>query len=364
MTPVTSEGRRRRYADLSSKLALLDDRELAALVAKAGRRGWGTSGAVTLDDPTDRVFVKRMPITDLERRHRHATRNLHRLPAFYNYGVGSAGFGVARELAVHVKTTGWVLADEIETFPLLLHARVLPRRARKNDEWSSGPDYVRYWNGSKRIGAYVEARTQATEELCLVLEHVEHTLSPWLAEHQGQAPRALGQLCDTLTFLHERGVLHLDAHFHNVVTDGERIHLTDLGLALDRDFDLSADDRRFFDTHQHYDYGEAISNLGALLVELLDRAPAADRQQVNELLDLPETGRRAGPLVRNLERVLERGLLDLDDALVDLVLRYREVIVWMWTFFGELQRNPRKDTPFDDAHLGRLIDDAGGLPRA
>ena len=360
---MTSEERRRRYADLSSRLALLDDRELAALIRPAGRRGWGTSGTVALDGADDRVFVKRMPVTDLERTHRNSTRNVHQLPAFYSYGVGSAGFGVARELAVHVKTTGWVLADEIETFPLLLHARVLPRRPHKTDEWSSGPDYVRYWNGSKRIGAYIESRNQATEELCLVLEHVDHTLAPWLAEHQDQAPNALGQLCDTLTFLHERGVLHLDAHFHNVVTDGARVHLTDLGLALDRAFDLSANERHFFDTHEHYDFGEAISNLGAVLVHLLDHGPPADKQRVCDLLDLPETGRRAGPLVRNLERVLDRGLLEVDDALVDLVLRYREVIVWMWTFFGELQHNRRKDTPFDDAHLRRLIDDAGGLPR-
>jgi hypothetical protein len=363
MATVTSQERRRRYADLSSRLALLDDRQLANLARTAGRHGWGTSGTASLDE--DRVFIKRMPITDLERTHGHSTRNVHRLPAFYNYGVGSAGFGAARELAVHVKTTGWVLADEIETFPLLLHARVLPRRPGKPEPWSSGEEYVRYWNNSKRIGAYIDARNHATQELCLVLEHVPHTLSPWLAEaeHQAEAPRALGQLCDTITFLHDRGVLHLDAHFHNVVTDGRRIHLTDLGLALDRSFELSDADRRFFDAHQHYDYGEAIANLGALLVHVLDHGPPANKAEVRALLDLPETGRRAGPLVRNLERVLDRGLLDLDPAIVELVLRYREVIVWMWTFFGELQANRRKDTPFDDAHLRGLIDDAGGLPK-
>jgi hypothetical protein len=289
---------------------------------------------------------------------------VHQLPTFYNYGVGSAGFGVARELAMHVKTTGWVLAGDIQTFPLLLHARVLPRRPNTRDEWTTGPDYVRYWNGSKRVGAYVEARTNATEELCLVLEHVPHTLEPWLAANQADAPKALGQLCDTLTFLHQHGVLHLDAHFHNVVTDGRHIHLTDLGLALDREFQLSPQERDFFDTHQHYDFGEAIANLGALLVHLLDAGPPETRREVHELLDLPDTGRRAAPLTRGLERVLDRGLLDVAPALADLVLRYREVIVWMWTFFGDLQANPRKDTPFDDDDLRRHLDAAGGLPSA
>ncbi len=116
-----SQERRHRFASLSSRLALLDDRSLAALVPSSGRSGWGASSTATLGDDT--VFVKRIPVTALETAHRHSTRNWFRLPMFYNYGVGSAGFGAYRELAVHVKTTGWVLTDETHAFPMLLHAR-------------------------------------------------------------------------------------------------------------------------------------------------------------------------------------------------------------------------------------------------
>lgn len=73
---------------------------------------------------SEKVFVKRIPLTDLGHENPFSARNLYSLPTFYNYGVGSAGFGAFRELFAHAKTTNWVLAGEIETFPLLSHYRI------------------------------------------------------------------------------------------------------------------------------------------------------------------------------------------------------------------------------------------------
>lgn len=98
-----SRERRRRFATFSGRLALLDDRSLAALLPSAGPSGWGVSGTAVLDEHP--VFVKRIPVTALEAAHRHSTKNRFQLPVFYNYGVGSAGFGAYRELATHVKNT-------------------------------------------------------------------------------------------------------------------------------------------------------------------------------------------------------------------------------------------------------------------
>ena len=360
--PTDTVERRRRFADLSAKLALLDDEAMTTLAHASGRGGWGTSCAVTLGE--DQLFIKRVPVTALEAAHRHSTKNRHRLPAFYNYGVGSAGFGAYRELAAHVKTTGWVLAGETDTFPLLLHARVLPRRASSSDGWVDGPEYVRYWNSSKRIGAFIQARAAADEDLCLILEHVPHTMQTWLLDHQAAAPALLGQLCDTLTLLHDREVLHLDAHYSNVVTDGRRVRLTDFGLVLDAAFELSKSEEEFFAAHQHYDFGEAIANLGSLLVALMDRRTEDERTRIADVAAIAPGGKRAAALTIALERLLDEGVLEVDPVLTDLVVRYRDVIVFMWTFFNALQLNRRKDTPFDDAGLARLIDEAGGLPTA
>ena len=40
-----------------------------------------------------KIFVKSIPLTDLEHRNLFSTKNLYNLPLFYNYGVGSAGMG-------------------------------------------------------------------------------------------------------------------------------------------------------------------------------------------------------------------------------------------------------------------------------
>ena len=71
------------------------------------------------------VLVKRIPLTDPERRPEHtgSTANLFGLPAFYRYGVGSTGFGARRELATHRTTTAWVRTGVSPRFPLLHHWR-------------------------------------------------------------------------------------------------------------------------------------------------------------------------------------------------------------------------------------------------
>lgn len=75
-----------------------------------------------------RVFIQRIRLTDIELRPQNvrSTANLFGLPLFYQYGVGSAGFGGWRELAVHTMTTNWVLGGEYEGLPLMYHWRVLP----------------------------------------------------------------------------------------------------------------------------------------------------------------------------------------------------------------------------------------------
>ena len=122
-------GRLATYGAVATHLSLLSDRRLGEVVAAASPLGSGIGGrSAELDIDGTRVFVKRVPLTDLELRPENvrSTANLFGLPMFYQYGVGSAGFGAWRELAVHTMTTGWVLGNEYEGFPLMYHWRVLP----------------------------------------------------------------------------------------------------------------------------------------------------------------------------------------------------------------------------------------------
>ena len=178
--------RRKTYFKLSSDIAQMENAQLRALFESSETiGGWGKHQTVQIGE-TD-VFVKRVQVTDLEYEAAFSTRNLYDLPLFYNYGVGSAGFGVFRELAMHVKTTNWVLAGEIANFPLMYHYRIMPRSsegAQVNEEQLAG--YVKYWGGNENVGRYWSDRVHASHEMVIFLEHFPHVLQPWLIEHQEQ----------------------------------------------------------------------------------------------------------------------------------------------------------------------------------
>ena len=117
------------YATASSHLALLSDLALKRMVDQAPQVRPGIGGtSATVEAEGVRVFVKQVPVTERELRpgNVRSTANLFGLPGFYQYGLGSAGFGAWRELAAHIMTTNWVLSDEHRAFALLYHWRLLP----------------------------------------------------------------------------------------------------------------------------------------------------------------------------------------------------------------------------------------------
>ena len=146
------EGRCENYYRISSQIALLDNEYLGSLFAASeSSTGWGRNHTIDIGD--SKVFVKRVPVTDSEHANLFTTRNLHDLPTYYNYGVGSAGFGVFRELVAHIKTTNWVLNGEIENFPLMYHYRIVPSPVNPQ---------VSIWSAMKGISSTGEAmRTSA-----------------------------------------------------------------------------------------------------------------------------------------------------------------------------------------------------------
>ncbi|HUP85404.1 MAG TPA: hypothetical protein VM143_07035 [Acidimicrobiales bacterium] len=363
MTPL--DVRRRRWSEQAGILVLLDDDELSRLVEGSRTLGWGASSTATLPDGSS-VFVKRLPLTELEHERTHSTRNHFRLPAVYQYGVGSAGFGAWRELAVHVTTTGWVIDGSCEGFPMLVHHRVMRRRGggagRDTGSWAESPEYVKYWNDSKRIAAFIEARRATPFELWLVLEFVPRRMFDWLREHQSSVGGVVDQLLTTIRFLHDHGVFHFDAHYGNVVTDGSMPLLTDFGLANDRAFHLSPTESAFLDRHRHYDFGETIYSAGNALLGLL--APMSREERKALLRRFRSNGpidqdRALDLLVSNVETLASENLLGLSPAYADVVARYRPVIQFMNAFFSTMRGNPRKNTFFDDSRLAGLLADAG-----
>jgi len=266
---VRLDERRRTYDLLAPRLAALSDDHLAALLAETG--SWpanihgNQSGVIEVEGA--KVFVKKIALTDLERTagNEGSTADLFNLPAFYHYGVGSAGFGAWRELRAYLRASAWALSSERPHFPLVYQWRVLPRTAPplSAEQLARLQRGVEHWERSDAVRARLEAITAAPASIVLFLEYVPKTLHEWLGNRlTGERPdraleatilRIYDQWRDTAAFMNERGMLHFDLNAYNLLTDGERLYAADFGLALCVDFDLSPAERAFFETHRLYD---------------------------------------------------------------------------------------------------------------
>lgn len=245
----------------------MSDTRLAGVVADAAPLGTGIGGnSSELEVGGIRTFVKRIPLTDIELRppNVRSTANHFGLPTSYHYGIGSAGFGAWRELAVHVMTTTWVLANRYPGFPVMYHWRVLPDSAPQGvaDEFGGVDGAVAYWENSPAVRERLEAIGRSRVSLVLFLEHVPQTL-------RAGAPREWwdAELVRGAAFMSSHGLVHFDAHFDNILTDGELIYFADFGLALSSAFDRSRDEADFLAEHLSYDHASVASKLLRRLVE-------------------------------------------------------------------------------------------------
>jgi hypothetical protein len=255
--------RAERHATVAGALERLDDTELAALLATATPAGAGIGGQIArLVVSGVPVVVKRVPLTALEVARGRSTANLFALPPCAHYGVSSPGLGAWRELVAHELTTAWVRDGECAGFPLLHHARVVPHRRAAELSADEARDVERQdaaWGRSPAMRERFVARYLAPAQLVLVLESIPHVLRDWLlAELRGGgAGAALAmverELSTLTTFMAARGFVHFDAHFQNILTDGEHLYLADFGQALSATFALSPEEQAFLARHVDFD---------------------------------------------------------------------------------------------------------------
>lgn len=266
-----------RHQRVSTTLLTLDMEGLASLVSSAptGAVSVGGGSSVLEVDGVP-VFVKRIPITDLELAHPRSTANLFDVPTLCQYGMfrlPGPGFSAWRELDANLVVTGGVLAGETESFPLLHHWRVLPGRPPVACEHQDVDAVVAQFGGAPGVRARLEALAGATFSLVLFSEYVPQALADWLTDPLGWAEPFEQQLFDVVAFLRSRELLHMDGHFANMRADDDRVHLVDFGLATSPRFDLSPAERDFAARHVDHDADYAAMRLVNWLITAVCGVP-------------------------------------------------------------------------------------------
>lgn len=271
------------YQTISTNLALLSNHDLGKLIEQEASSHLGVGGGATgfFEIDNTRVFYKKINLTDLERRPENvmSTKNIFDLPLYYQYGIGSAGFGAWRELSAHIMTTNWVLTGACPNFPLLYHWHVLPRqpKAFTAEDSKRLDEIVEYWGGSPAIRTRLEAIQNASASIVLFLEYIPNMLAQWLekklTEGDAVAKESVTmvekEIKTVTSFMQAHDLIHFDAHFGNILTDGHRLYFTDFGLALSSQFELSEAELNFFNAHRNYDRYETTTKLVLMIITSL-----------------------------------------------------------------------------------------------
>jgi hypothetical protein len=239
---------------------------------------------------------------------------------------------VWREVAANIMTTGWVLTDRCASFPLMYHWRVLPGTLPVAEEHADTERTVAYWDGSPEVRERLEAIARSTATVVMFLEHIPRDLDGWLIEQAAAGDAAVESACamverelrTAVSFMNANGLVHFDAHFRNILTDGRRLFLADLGLATSPHFELSEAERVFLDRHVGHDGCYAVT-------ELVNRLVAA-------LTDAEDWPARFA-LIR---RCAEDGHApDVPAAVAAIIKRYAPVAVVMNEFYRKLHGESR-----------------------
>ncbi len=283
--------RRSAHRAVSTSLSRLSDRALLEALETAEPLGAGIGGQTVLlrVDGTP-VFVKHLPLTELDRRPENvrSTANLFDLPMACHYGGrGGPGFGAWREVAVQAMTTDWVLAGEHEGFPLMYHWRVLPHSAPLPEELADIEAAVAYWGGAPQVRRRLEELERSSASIALFLEYLPQNVFQWLREQIAAGGAAADEACALLdrelesgiSFMNSRGVLHFDTHFQNLLTDGERVYFADYGLAISSRFELAKEELEFFERHQAYDRRYTAMSASQWLIAEVFGSGRAEREE-------------------------------------------------------------------------------------
>ena len=330
------------YSHVSTELALLSNHQLINLLEDVTPLGTGIGGNTSiLKINNTTVFVKKIPLTDIELQPKNilSTRNIFDLPMYCQYGIGSPGFGVWREVAAHIMSTNWVIAGECPNFPLMYHWRVLPSPVLSTNEMLNRDSA--YLNGIQEVRQRIQAIQTASNSIVIFLEYFPHNVHQWFAQELSKNNTTAEAACmmveknlKTITaFINSHDLLHFDAHFWNILTDGRQLYFSDFGLAISSKFELSDAEIDFFKKNHRYDQCYTMAHLAKwLLIECVSEDNWKSR--LHEYLE---------------ETVQE----NIPSTISTAIMRYAPLSITMNDFFERLKIAP-ESTSYPSEELDRL----------
>ena len=181
----------------------------------------------------------------------------------------------------------------------------------------------------------------ATEDIVLFLEYIPENLHAWLRKQIAIGGDAAESACTMVennlnsitSFINSRGLLHFDAHFTNILTDGHRLYFSDFGLAMCNRFELSEAESEFFMKHHNYDRCYTIAYFVEWILTEYFGAENWFTGKYNAVLHEYASG-KGKPLPAAIEKI---------------VMRYLPIAIVMNDFFLKLKEC--KSTPYPSREL-------------
>ncbi|MBO0895286.1 MULTISPECIES: phosphotransferase [Arthrobacter] len=184
-----------------------------------------------------------------------------------------------------------------------------------------------------QIQTKLAAIKDASKSMVFFLEYVPETLGAWvrrsLAEGTGATvfPQAVDQLLEATAWMNRQGFQHFDVHPGNILVRNGRLLFTDFGLALHKDFELTAEEEASMPAHDGFDRDSALMHLFHWTVFEIGYTSAQERL---ELLGAAAAD-AATPALDPVRAVLGDG--------ADLIAEYAGIAVYMTEMFEALMQD-------------------------
>ena len=336
--------RLKKYNKIKDILHYTSTTDLIKLVFKGiVGQGYGINSIIDVNDT--KIFTKTIPVTKIDLENMYNTSNIHNLPTYYNYGVGSAGFGCWRELAFHIKASNWVVDNKCPNFPILYHYRIIENKtvATKFEKYKFNKRNFEYWNSNENIELYIKNRSNTNHFIVMCLEYFPLTLykTNIIKENVYWYQK---QILTIISFLKKQEVIHFDAHPGNLVTDKKILILTDFGLVLDKSFSLSKQEISFFNRNTNYDKATLISNISNHIFEpnilkIFEKKYNVDETTKKEIFE--------NIVFDNLDEIGK----NFNKKYIQTLQKYKHIIITYHIFLHKLQRSHTKRIVFPNSTI-------------